>query len=105
MSGCAGVTGYEGLVREAAADDLDRIFEWITKDNSRAAADMVWRIQQRINRLELDSLAHMGRPGFVEGTRELVTHNIIMYTVFEDRSEIAVLSIVHGAQDRERRGT
>ena len=54
------------IIREAAEDDLDRIFTWIAKDNSRAAADMVSRIRERINRLELDALAYMGRPGIVE---------------------------------------
>ena len=91
------------IVREAAADDMDRIFEWIVKDNPRAAVEMVWRIQQRINRLALDPLAHMGRPGLVEGTRELVEYPyIIVYRVLDDRNEIIVLSIVHGARKRER---
>jgi toxin ParE1/3/4 len=90
------------IVREAAEDDIDRIFAWIAKDNPRAAADMVSRIRDRINRLELGPLAHMGRPGFVEGTRELVEYPyVIVYKVFEERREILVLSIVHGARDRE----
>ncbi len=90
------------IIRESAEDDLDRIFTWIAKDNRRAAADLVSRIRDRINRLELDPLAHMGRPGFVEGTRELVQYPyIIVYKVFDERREVLVLSIVHGAQDRE----
>ena len=93
------------IVRESAEEDLDRIFAWIAKDSPRAAADIVWRIQQRINRLELNALAHMGRPGVVEGTRELVEYPyIIVYKVFDDRGEIVVLSIVHGAQHREGGG-
>jgi len=44
----------------------------------------------------------MGRPGFVEGTRELLEWPyIIVYRVDEERDEIVVLSIVHGARDRE----
>ncbi len=93
------------IVRESAEDDLDHIFVWIAKDNPRAAAGMVSRIRERINRLELDPLAHMGRPGLIEGTRELVEYPyIIVYKVFDERREIVVLSIVHGAQDREGRG-
>jgi toxin ParE1/3/4 len=92
-------------VRDAAEDDLHRIFSWIAEDNPRAALDMVSRIRERINLLELDALAHMGRPGFVKGTRELVEYPyIIVYRVFDERGEIVVLSIVHGAQDRERKG-
>lgn len=44
----------------------------------------------------------MGRPGLVEGTRELLEWPyIVVYKVFEDREEIVVLSVVHGARDRE----
>jgi len=55
------------IIRESAEDDLDRIFTWIAKDNRRAAADLVSRIRDRINRLELDPLAHMGRPRLCRG--------------------------------------
>lgn len=60
------------VVREAAALDLDGIFTWISNDNPRAAAEMVERIRGRINRLALPGLTHIGRPGLVEGTRELI---------------------------------
>ncbi len=44
----------------------------------------------------------MGRPGRVEGTRELVEPPyIIVYGVDEPADEISVLAIVHGARDRE----
>jgi toxin ParE1/3/4 len=90
------------IIRESVEGDLARIFAWIAKDNPRAAGDVLWRLKQRINRLELDVLAHMGRPGLVEDTRELVEHPyIIVYKVFDDRSEVVVLSIFHGAQHRE----
>jgi plasmid stabilization system protein ParE len=37
----------------------------------------------------------------VEGTRELIEHPyIIVYKVDEERREVTVLSIVHGARDR-----
>jgi len=90
------------IIRESAEDDLDRIFAWIAKDSPRAAGDVVWRIKERINRLELNALAHMGRPGLVEGTRELIEYPyIIVYEVFDDRGEVVVLSIVHGARHGE----
>jgi plasmid stabilization system protein ParE len=90
------------VIREAAEHDLDGIFAWIAKDNRHAAADMVARIRDRINLLELNPLAHMGRPGFVEGTRELVEYPyIIVYKVFDERREVLIISIVHGVQDRE----
>lgn len=89
------------IVHESAEDDLDRIFEWIAKDNHAAAARLVAKIRDRINLLEIDSLAKMGRPGLVGGTRELIEYPyIIVYEVDTDRREISVLTILHGARDR-----
>ena len=91
------------IVRESAKVDLDRIAEWIAKDSPRTAARIVSTIRDRIGVLETDELAQMGRPWLVEGTRELLEYPyIIVYAVHEDRGEIVVLSIVHGARDREQ---
>ncbi len=88
------------IIRQAAEDDLDRIFAWFAKHNPRAAADM----SVAFATASIGSrwtLAHMGRPGKIEGTRELVEYPyIIVYRVFDERREVLVLSIVHGAQDR-----
>jgi toxin ParE1/3/4 len=90
-------------VRDSAEDDLDRIFAWIAKDHPRAAAGVVSRIRDRIGLLEANNLAHMGRPGLVPGTRELIEFPyIVVYTVDDDRREVSVVAIVHGAQDRGR---
>jgi plasmid stabilization system protein ParE len=44
----------------------------------------------------------MGRPGLESGTRELIEYPyIIVYEVHEDRDDIVVLSVVHGAQARK----
>jgi toxin ParE1/3/4 len=86
-----------------ASDDLDRVFAWIAKDNPRAASEMIARIESKVMRLAIPELTHMGRPGLVEGTRELVEWPyIIVYKVDENRDEIVVISVVHGAQDRSR---
>jgi plasmid stabilization system protein ParE len=91
------------IIRESAEADLDQIAEWIAQDSPDAAARMVATIRDRINFLETDELAHMGRPGLVEGTRELLEYPyIIIYQVHDERREVVVLSIVHGARDRER---
>jgi toxin ParE1/3/4 len=90
------------VVREAAAGDLDDILEWISRDNPRAAAELVGRSLARIDRLAIPGLSHIGRPGLVEGTRELVeAPYIIVYMVDEPADEITVFSIVHGARNRE----
>jgi toxin ParE1/3/4 len=92
------------IIRESVEDDLERIFARISRDNPAAAKSMVSRIRDRINLLELDSLAHMGRPGSVQRTRELIEYPyIVVYKVDDERKEIVVVSIVHGAQDRKLR--
>ena len=93
------------IIHQAAQDDLDHIAEWIAQDNRSAAARMVARIRDQIGFLEADELAHMGRPGLIAGTRELVEYPyIIVYRVDDERREVAVLSIVHGARHRDREG-
>lgn len=89
------------IVRAEAAEDLAGIFTWIARDNPRAAAETVRRIRRHIGRLGTPGLAHMGRPGRVSGTRELIeAPYIVVYEVHEDRDELVVLAIFHGAQNR-----
>ena len=91
------------VVRQEAEDDLDGIFRWIANDNPRAAVDMLTRIRDRINLLELNALARMGRPGFVTGTFELVEYPyIIVYRILPEERQIEILSIMHGARERKR---
>ena len=45
----------------------------------------------------------MGRPGRVRGTREWVVHGLpylIVYLIDDDATELTVIAIFHGAQDR-----
>jgi plasmid stabilization system protein ParE len=66
----------------AAAEEIDRIFAWIAKDSPRAAYDLIARIEAKVMRLETLELTHMGRPGLVAGTRELLEWPyIIVYKV------------------------
>jgi toxin ParE1/3/4 len=89
------------ILRDSALDDMEQIYAWISKDNPPLAAEMVARIRDRISLLEIDALAHMGRPGLVAGTRELIEYPyIIVYRVTDQRHEVEVLAIFHGAQDR-----
>ena len=86
---------------DEALVDLQRILEWIAKDNRRAAENLVERIFDKAERLAIPGLTEMGRPGLDPGTRELIEYPyIIVYELHEDRGDIVVLSIVHGAQDR-----
>jgi toxin ParE1/3/4 len=86
---------------DEALDDLRRIFNWIAKDNPKAADALIARIFDRAEQLAAAELSHMGRPGLVEGTRELVeAPYIIVYKVFDD-GKIVILTVSHGARDRE----
>jgi addiction module RelE/StbE family toxin len=90
------------VILDAAQADLDGIFEWIAKDNPLAAAKVVARIRDKINLLEVDALAKMGRPGRFEGTRELIeAPYIIVYKIDDRQRVILVVAVVHGARDRE----
>jgi toxin ParE1/3/4 len=91
------------VLRHSALEDLDRIHDWISKDNPSAASEMIARIRDRISFLEIDALAQMGRPGLVAGTRELIEYPyIVVYRVDDQQREVDVLAILHGAQGRAR---
>ena len=59
------------------------------------------RIEELIARLQSAGLAEMGRPGLIEGTRELIEPPyIIVYKVIETRHEIVIVLVIHSAQNR-----
>lgn len=89
-------------IHESAARDLDEIVDWISTDNPYAAARMANRIREKIERLAVQGLSHIGRPGQLNGTRELVeAPYIIVYAIDEPNELIDVLAILHGARSRE----
>ncbi|QFI75780.1 type II toxin-antitoxin system RelE/ParE family toxin [Bradyrhizobium betae] len=68
----------------------------------RAAARIADRIRVKIERLAVSGLSHIGRPGLLEGTRELVeAPYVIVYAIDQTNQLIDVLAILHGARDRE----
>ena len=48
------------LIRPEADRDLDGIFDWIAKDNPRAAIDMIRRIRSKIELLATTGFAEIG---------------------------------------------
>jgi len=89
------------LIHAKAVDDLDGVFTWIARDNPGAAITLLRRLRERIDRLGAVGFSHIGRPGLVEATRELVEPPyIIVYRVDDERDEIIVLAVFHGAQGR-----
>ncbi len=89
------------LIRPEADRDLDGIFEWIAKDNPRAAVEAIRRIRLKIELLATTGFAEIGRRGREHGTRELIAAPyIIVYEVHKARDELIVLGIFHGAMKR-----
>ena len=89
------------IIREAAYDDLDRIYAWIAKDRPRSAGIVVERILESAERL--GHFPQMGHVGVVTGTHEWVIPGlpyIIVYVINANADVIDVVAVFHGAQDR-----
>ncbi|WP_159953326.1 type II toxin-antitoxin system RelE/ParE family toxin [Rhizobium sp. 18065] len=80
-----------------ALADRALIFDYIEAVNPRAAVDMDERIAAALGRLT--DFPESGRPGRIEGTREIVVNGtpyIAAYVVLQDR--VRILRLLHGAQ-------
>ena len=87
------------IFEEEALGDLQDIFDW--KDNPRAATRLIDRIFRKLELLLTPGFARMGRIGLDPGSYELIERPyIIVYEVREQRDEIVVLAVFHGARDR-----
>lgn len=84
--------------RRTARDDLLTARRYIAEHNPRAAARVFERIRTSVRRLA--ERPNLGRPGRVEGTRELVVPNtpyLVVYAVLQE--ELDILAVLHHAQD------
>ena len=80
-----------------AADDLKRICDYIADDRPGTAQRIALNIIQSVDALETSP--NRGRPGRVDGTRELVLVYLPFIAVYEVHpQEVQVLRILHGAQ-------
>lgn len=81
---------------ELARADLLAIVDYISDDNPDAAQRLKDDIEAKA--ANLPGFPGMGRPGRVEGTRELVAwaNYIIVYT--EDAFTVRILHVLHAAQ-------
>jgi addiction module RelE/StbE family toxin len=78
--------------------ELEEIGDYIAEQSAGAAARIVNEIHSKTDRL-LSANPFIGRPGEIEGTRELViigTPYIVAYRVTDTRIE--VLFVQHGAR-------
>ncbi|HEX3685029.1 MAG TPA: type II toxin-antitoxin system RelE/ParE family toxin [Bryobacteraceae bacterium] len=84
---------------EAAADDLDHIYERIKQDNPEAARQTVKTIYEGLGALRM--FPHRGRRGAEEGSRELVFTPLPYVAVYRiTPTHIEISRIWHGAQRR-----
>lgn len=80
-----------------AIEDRDAIFDYIEEDSPHAAVVVDDRIRVQVK--QLLQFPDTGRPGRVEGTRELVisrTPYIVAYRIAGDT--VRILRVLHGAQ-------
>jgi toxin ParE1/3/4 len=79
-----------------AADDLERICDYVARDRPEAARRLALDVVHAIEGLR--AFPNCGRAGRVQGTRELVLTRPFL-AVYEVRDEeVQVLRILHGAR-------
>ena len=79
-----------------AAEDLERICDYIAKTNPDSARRIAKAIVDGI--ASLRDFPNRGRPGRVVDTREFVFSPLPFIAVYQVHDEVQVLRILHGAQ-------
>jgi len=82
----------------SAASDLEDIVDWIARTDPAAAKRVFGEIRDAAGRLA--EFPHLGHPGRVMGTRELVLAAfpyILVYTA--DARSVTILAVFHAARD------
>ena len=80
----------------AASRDLDRVEQYISRDSPRAAVDTLLEIIRHVGMLAQHP--GMGRPGRIDGTRELTVAGLPYLFAYLHRADtVTVLRVLHGA--------
>lgn len=83
-----------------AADDLERICDYIAQSRPDSARRIAQSVIERIG--ELQTFPRIGRAGRVEGTREIAfppLPYVAVYEIFDSQDEVRILRVLHGAQE------
>jgi len=80
----------------AAGDDLERICDYIAESSPGTAQRVATLIVDGIG--ALGDFPNRGRVGRVDGTRELIFAPLPFVAVYETRTDVRLLRILHGAQ-------
>ena len=84
-------------ITRAAARDFGSIEKYIASDNPPAAAKLLERVSQEIDKLA--DFPELGRAGRVSGSRELVISGTTYIVAYRVRYEVVqVLRVLHGSQ-------
>lgn len=77
-----------------ALKSLEQAHEFIAKDNSEAAIQVVLRIQAAVDQLE--TFPTLGKVGRVEGTRELIISNSSFIIIYRVKGKtVQILRVLH----------
>jgi len=80
-----------------AVNDLIEIRSYIATDNPSAARNVAEQIKKEVGHLKEHSC--LGRPGRVEGTRELIISGLPYIIPYRARNDvIEILRVLHGAR-------
>jgi toxin ParE1/3/4 len=83
--------------RQQAILDLEQAIDYIAPHNPAAALELYQTIKHKVGLLP--EQPGVGRPGRVDGTRELVIYPyIVAYTVHVELGAVIILRILHGAR-------
>jgi plasmid stabilization system protein ParE len=84
-----------------ALDELEKHLAWYAERNPAAAERMGAEIDKAALSLVAQPIAHPGRAGFIQGTRELVVRHRTPFTLIyrEKSSMVEILHVWHQSQD------
>lgn len=82
--------------RPAAREDRVTIMDYIAEDNPVAALELDELIEEKTNAL-VDH-PRLYKPGRMKGTREMVVHPNYVVVYRENKTEIAILRVLHARQ-------
>ena len=86
----------EIIWKAPAVADLMAIVDYISDDNPNAALALIEDIQGKVAQLPVHP--KRGRPGRVDGTRELVVRPNYIVVYAETQAAVTVLRVLHAAQ-------
>jgi toxin ParE1/3/4 len=79
-----------------AADDLERICDYVARERPEAARRLALHVLRVIEGLR--TFPNRGRPGRVQGTRELMLARPFLAVYEVGEQEVQILRILHGAR-------